>query len=130
MAIVVAGITKIWVSRTHHFGDQRRPKFLKIQLLFWTIFILDKKSQQEWISNLKLFLYEGDFEQVKSVRIARKKGYKRGIAEAKKDNQDELKRWEDAYNMRNEENKKLNTENYTLRKTIEGLRIIEGKKDE
>lgn len=124
MLILQFGPCRLKASQVHEFGDRQAPTLLKIELGLVTVYKVSQSSK--WIDFNRSFVGDkhGRLEWIKSVRLARQKAYKNGLAEGRKVFQSSVDYWKGCFESEARRRSEVETANNTLRHTIAGLATL------
>ncbi len=56
MILIIKGLTGISIKRVHEFANVKRPKMIRLNFLFWSVYVFDGASQVKYITILRAAL--------------------------------------------------------------------------
>ena len=129
MIILLFGFCPLKVSRRYEFGDPKLSRMLRVDLLIVSVFVL---NHGVFIKAARA-IAGGDRDFIESVRLARRKAYKRALAEARSQNAYHLEQMKKLYQRTAQELDEAKHENHGLKIALKALRddcIVTAKAEE
>lgn len=125
MNLLRFGFTHVGLERKHEFGIAHNPKFTRIDMLFFTLIILNKSQNQSLSQLMRHYAFsETDLDWHPQVRNARRKAESKGRAIGESHYRLQNERLIAEATIARKRYEVSERENRELRQTIRGMKLV------
>lgn len=125
MNLLRFGLTHVGLVRKHEFGIAHNPKFTRIDMLFFTLILLNKSQNKSLSQLMRHYAFsETDLDWHPQVRNARRKAESKGRAIGERHYRLQNERLIAEAKTANKRYEVSERENRELRQTIRGMKLV------